>query len=228
MKMPVKKKPFTWSPTAMKVFKTCQLKWWGTWGTPSPPPYEETPATIYGNKVHSALENAVLSGQPLPAELAPLQKWVDSVNNLPGTKFCEGKFAFDKDWNQVEYFDKNVWGRMVLDLRVQHTPQQATVFDYKTGKSRYDTNDQLELAMIAAQAVAPQTQLYRGAYIYTKEDKVSDMIEYDAAGVQMLKTKFNQDITEMEDAFAAQEFEPTKNGMCRQYCSVTECPFHGK
>ena len=63
MKMPVKKKPFTWSPTAMKVFKTCQLKWWGTWGTPSPPPYEETPATIYGNKVHSALEIEYLQQQ---------------------------------------------------------------------------------------------------------------------------------------------------------------------
>lgn len=228
MKMQVKNKPFTWSPTAMKVFKTCQLKWWGTWGTPNPPPFEEGPAQIYGKKVHTALEEAVLINKPLPPQFKDLQKWVDSVNNLPGTKYCEGQFAFNRNWEQTEYFGNDVWGRMVLDLRVQHSADQVTVFDYKTGKSRYDTNDQLELGMIAAKAVVPTTQLYRGAYIYTKEDKVSDMIEYDAGGVDMLKTKFEMDIQEMEQAFATGEFEPTKNGMCRQYCNVVECPFHGK
>lgn len=223
-----RKKPFTWSPTSIKTFKTCQLKAWGTWWTPTPPAYEETPATIYGNRVHSALESAVRDAVSLPADLQHLNKWVQSVNNLPGDKICEGKFAFNRLWQRTDYFAKDAWGRMIVDLRIQTSPVSVSVFDWKTGKSRYDNNDQIELGLIAAKAISPDTQDFNGAYIYTKEDKVGPMVKVDSQGVEQLKAKFEADIKVMSDAHTTGYFEPTHNGLCRQYCSVTECPFHGK
>lgn len=228
VKMNPKKPVFTWSPTSIKVFQTCQLKAWGTWWSPTPPPYVETAATVFGKKVHKYLEDAVKDGRPLPSNLKHLEKWVESVHNMVGDKICEGKFAFNKDWKRVDYFADDVWGRMVIDLRVQREQLVSTIIDWKTGKSRYEDEMQIELGILAAHAMEPDTHTYNGTYIYTEEDKMGQMISYTNADVQWLKNKYNRIIGEMEDAFNTKIFNLTKNGLCKQYCDVRECRFNGR
>lgn len=228
MNVQIKNKPFTWSPSSIKAYQTCPLKAWGTYWNPNAPPYKSTPATEYGEKVHKALELAIGSSMPLPGELTYLQKWVNSVNNLPGVKSCEGKFAFNRNWERVDYFAPDVYGRTVVDLLVYTSPESVCAFDWKTGKSRYDTNEQLVIELIAAETVNPNITNFQAAYIYTEEDKLGEKLTFDKATLQREKNLIQNQINLMEESYNAKYFEPTKNGLCKNYCDVLTCPYNGK
>lgn len=99
-----------------------------------PPPNEYS---ARGIEVHAKAE-AFVKGEinELPAEL---DKFKDQFYTLRdtyniGTVELEGEWAYDVNWQPVDWFDKAVWCRMKLDALVRQTDTCVRVIDYKTGK----------------------------------------------------------------------------------------------
>jgi hypothetical protein len=94
---------------------------------PNPP----TVHTEWGTKVHTAMEDAVRDGTPLPEGMTQWSTLASKLAALPGEKLPEYKFALDRDFQPADW--KQSWTRGIADLVVVHK-DKALVADYKSGK----------------------------------------------------------------------------------------------
>lgn len=122
------------------------------------------PALIRGDQVHRAAEAFIIGKEK---KLAPeLETFAAEFRDLKKRKASsEGKFAVDRDWQLVDFFDWNrAWGRMVADAHYC-VKASAVVIDFKTGRAYPDNEEQLELYAIPVfltypRAIEVKTQLW--------------------------------------------------------------------
>ena len=72
-----------WSHSSLKDFEGCQRRYHEVKVLKNYP-FVQTEATIYGNKVHEALELYVKEDKPIPPEYAQFQDVVDALLKKPG------------------------------------------------------------------------------------------------------------------------------------------------
>ena len=107
-------KPFSWSYSKIKNFSTCPLK---HAEVDLRKHYTDSSEQLdWGNAVHKALANACTGKAPLPATMAPYQKWVDRVLAGPGVLLVEQKYALTKNFQPTTYFGPDVWYRGIGDV----------------------------------------------------------------------------------------------------------------
>lgn len=227
----MKKKAFTWSPSALKSFNTCPRQYWYKYWNPNTVKQADSEAMIWGKDVHTAFEHAVLYDKPiLDARYKVYQKWLTAVRSLNGNKTPEQKVAFNRFWQEVDFFAPDAWLRLIVDLTIIHWneegPDKSTVLDYKTGKSRYDNDDQLKLSSIQSLA-HPTIDIFHAGYIYLKEDH-STYIGSTREGVENYKQEFEIKVEPIAEAVATATFKPKPSGLCKQWCDDLQCPHNGK
>lgn len=227
MRLPVKDKPFTWSPSALKAWNTCPVQYWNKYWNPEgvyEPPGE---AAKWGIDVHKAFEDCVLNGESkLPDRYSVYQKWLDAVWSMGGDKVPEQKKGFSILWNEVDFFDHTVFLRLIIDLTVKEG-SSAYILDYKTGKSRYDNDDQLKLGAISAFISDEEVKTVKAGYIYLKEDFVTKPLVFEREQLMSLQIEFGAKIDPMKADCFKKEFEPKPSGLCKKWCDVTICPHNG-
>jgi len=228
----MKDKPFTWSPSALKSYGTCPRQYWYKYWNPNTVKGPDSEAMIWGKDVHTAFELAVKHDhRELPARFKVYQKWHDAVRSIPGIKTPEQKVAFNRFWEEVDFFAPDAWLRLIVDLTIiQHhdngKPRKAVILDYKTGKSRYDNNDQLKLSSIQS-LVHPTIETMQAGYIYLKEDK-STYLANTREGVENYKQEFEIKVEPVAEAVATTIFKPKPSGLCKKWCDDLTCPHNGK
>lgn len=200
-----------WSYSALSLYEQCPAKF--KYSKLDKLPEPKGPALERGIDIHAKAERYVRDGGQLPSELRLLKndfEWLRSKNAS-----VESKFAFDKDWNPVEYFSKDVWVRIVTDAKLVKSPS-ALVIDHKTGQKRDGYFDQLELYALAMLLMHPDVdevipELWyidsgeivddsNGSKIFTRKDLLS------------LKKKWAK---RPKKLFADTRFDPTHNMYCR-------------
>jgi len=229
--LPMKTKAFSWSPSALKSFNTCPLQYWGKYWDPKAVREPDSEAIIWGKDVHTAFEMAIKHDNPvLPVRFKVYQKWLTAVRSLSGNKTTEQKVAFNRFWEEVEFFAPDAWLRLIVDLSITgweaNGPLSGTVLDYKTGKSRYDNNDQLKLSLLQS-LKHPNINDFRAGYIYLKEDK-STYMSATREEVETYKKEFEYRVEAMTEAVATASFKPKPSGLCARWCNVTRCSHCGK
>lgn len=218
-------KPFTWSFSKLKNFETCARKF-----------HEqdvlknfqegESEQLIWGNQVHEALAK-VLDGKlvKLPPEMVSYQKYVDMVNQLPGKLLVEQKYAITKDFGPTSYFAPNVWYRGIGDV-VKIEGSRGTILDWKTGAIKVDS---VQL-MLMAQCIFshyPEVQKVHTGFIWLKDDATT-IEEYDRDSMVSAWAGLMDRVEALEGAFVTNTFPPKPSGLCRKWCAVSSCEFHGK
>jgi len=139
----------------------------------------------------------------------------------------ELKLSFDRDFQATGYFDNATWFRCkvdVLTLFPMHMTALAT--DWKTGKILED-HSQLALTAQAVFANYPEIN----AVISTYEglaDNARTTSTYERAKMAEVWNGLYPRIDMLEDAHAANQFPPRPSGLCKRYCVVTSCEYHGK
>lgn len=84
-----------WSYSALTAFETCPKRFQLTRVTKKV--FEpQTEATLWGNKVHKALELFAKNGSPLPADMKAYGKYVTKIQNYEGKRVVEERVALDK------------------------------------------------------------------------------------------------------------------------------------
>lgn len=184
----------------------------------------------WGNYVHEKLAASCGDKQdPLPLELTDCAKWVDRTKRWRDTGFTilvEQKMALTKAFGPTSFFAHNVWMRAIADVVAIKGPIAIAV-DWKTGKV---LDDPVQLGLVAACVFAkfPEVQRVAGEYVWLKEDTTTGET-FTRSSLAYLWQKLLPKIQEYERKCAnPHDFIPRPGGLCKKYCPVKKCEFHGK
>jgi len=191
--------------------------------------FQETEAIIWGNRVHKAAELA-LKSMPHndPEAFTPVEKYVDLMLRSGYTPHAELEIALTRGLKVTKWFAKDAWLRCKVDVTLLDFKRtEAKIFDFKTGKTIKDDEDQLRLSGAALSVMFPTIEKFEGKYIWTKHQQVTGIRPFTKAEVPAIWQDFLARAARMENAWATESFPQKPNGLCRKWCPVTVCPHCG-
>lgn len=211
-----------WSFSSLKDFTGCPKRYFEVKVAKN---FESkiTHAITYGKEVHSALENYVRDGAPLPANYQRFKDAVDALMDIPGIRFCEHEMALLPDRTPCSFNDSKRWVRGIADLLIV-AGDTAYVVDYKTGSDRYPDLDQLKLMALMVFAHFPEVEKVKGALLFIlKNNLVSE--DYTRSQVESLWERFIPKLKRLELSYQSNEWPATPTPLCG-YCPVSTCEFN--
>jgi len=220
-------KPFTWSYSRLKNYRNCPKKHYEV-DLAKNFSEEEGEALKFGNEVHKAMELRVSKGVPLPPAIAHFEPEALKILAYvpPGTiLLVEQKAALRRDFSACDYFDKGVWYRAKCDV-VKVLGDAAIAIDYKTGKI---VEDATQLGLMAAWVFAayPQVQKVATRYVWLGNHAQTDIM-FTRADIVLLWNHLWPELEQYEHACTTFTFPAKPSGLCKSWCPVTSCAFHGK
>lgn len=183
------------------------------------PPSEHT---IWGEKVHSAMEYRIAEGTPLPEGMDQWEGIAAKLEKLPGKKYAEYQFGVSASFAPAPWDDS--WSRGIADLLVVNK-NKAGVFDYKTGKRKLTS----QLSLYAAYTFAsfPEVEVVSTGFIWLKDRKI-DKETFTRDDVPAIWQNFLPIVRKLELAHENDQWPAKPSGLCRAWCAVTSCPHNGK
>lgn len=182
-------------------------------------------ASIYGDRVHKALEERVRDGVALPDDLEKHEPLCAAISGMPGKVYAELELALDKNLNPAGWWDDSAWIRSKLDVFVD-AGKKALIADYKTGKRRPDF---FQLEVSAAQVFIhyPEVQAIQTAFLWLKESTRDDEPYY-RKDLQRILDKMGAKIDRIEAAVVDDVWPAKPSGLCG-YCPAKDiCSFAQK
>lgn len=185
----------------------------------------------WGNRVHKALAETLANGTPLPVEMRDYQGWIDRVTAGAGKLLVEQKYAITRAFAPTTYFAHDAWYRGIGDVVRIDEPsprgfQLAFVMDWKTGKA---LDDPVQL-MLMAQCIFshfPTVTHVRAEYVWLKDGSTTPDL-FTREDVAKRWVTLLPRVQEMELAAKTDNYPPKPSGLCKSYCPVISCPYHGK
>jgi len=183
------------------------------------PPSEHT---IWGEKVHTALEEFVRDGVALPEEMSKWTGIATKLANLPGEKFVEQKLSIDRNFQPCAWSD--AWSRGIIDLLITHK-NVAVVVDYKTGKRK--PSDQLWLYALYVFAYYPHIESVQTAFVWLGTRKI-DKETVTRNDIPEAWQRFLPVVKKLELSHEQDNWPAKPSGLCRQWCPVLSCIHNGR
>jgi len=227
-----KGRPLSWSFTGLTDFEGCPKRYAESkfycrvaW--------VDTPQIIWGNRQHSAAENAV-KGLPVTdlEALAPVKKYTDAFikqRTLGAEVLAEMEIVLDRNMKPLKsakaWFSKDAWFRAKLDVTIIRGTT-ANLYDYKSGKMK-DDPDQLRICAAALAVVRPEIELYIPKFIWTKDQKVTGCEEITKDEIPGIWEGLIGRVKRMEQAWASENFPARPSGLC-PWCAIYETCVHAK
>lgn len=226
--MPPKRPRFTWSYTALSDFESCPLsfahkRYYKTIK------FQETEATIWGNRVHKAAEVYFKTGQVTDHEAYAIVKaYCEPIKGAPGETHAEMQMALTAGMKPCSFRDwDNAWGRGIIDVVKVHN-EKALIYDFKTGKVKDDPT-QLKIFCAFLALHRPDIHTFDAKFIWVKEGKVAGLerplMRTEIVGVWQ---EILPRITRMKQAWDAEVFPARTSGLCKKHCDVMDCPHNGR
>ena len=118
-------------------------------------PQPGSPAMERGSKIHEGIEAYMNGWSKEPPEEA--KSWKEAFDAIRGEQFhAEQAWGFDKNWNKLpDWFGKDCWLRAKSDGHYIKDGN-LVVIDWKTGKYRIPSTEQVELYGVCGGAVYPE------------------------------------------------------------------------
>lgn len=215
-----------WSHSALKDFEGCARRYHEV-RVLKKYPFKDTQATLYGKELHTACEDYVRDGKPIPEQFAFVKDVVDKLIEKPGRKLPEYKMALTLNLQPCDWFDKTVWVRGMADLLIVDDDNLvAWVVDYKTGNNKYPDRDQLALMSLMVFEHFPHIRKVNSALLFVvKNDMVKQSMLREEKDDRWWR--YRERTARMEAAFANDVWNPNQTPLCG-WCVVKSCEFHPK
>ena len=215
---------FSWSYSALKNYETCPRRYYN-YNVSKDVKEPESDAIKQGHALHAAFDARVKSGTSLPLGMGMHEGMLAKLAAAPGATYTEQKLALASDFSPAKFFSKNAWFRTVLDY-TNVNGERATVIDYKTGRPSEDMT-QLQLAAATTFAHDARVQRVRVALAFVSHDHIerATFVRQDTTEIwgEILPR-----VKKLVEARQKQDYPPKPGGLCRKWCAVTSCPFHGR
>lgn len=205
----------TWSFSSLSTYNNCPRQYYLQY-VKEVIPYQETEATLYGSRVHLALEEYARDGKPVPDDCKPFTKYVDKILKLDGVPFFEKQFALTRNLEPCGFDDKDAWCRGIVDIGVV-AQTRALCADWKTGKIRPDS-DQLKLfAGFVMQHYA--VEKVRTSYVWLKFKEMTTET-YTREDLPDIWKQFFMKAGKLESSYEKDKWVPKPTGLCRGWCGA--------
>jgi hypothetical protein len=216
-----------WSFSSLKTFTTCPKKYYHT-KVIKDVKEPEGEAAMYGKEAHTVAELYIRDDVPIPAKFSFMQEPLESLKRISGTKYCEIKMALTESLEPCDFFSPDCWFRGVADLLIVDEERgEARVVDYKLGKSRYADVGQLELMALAVFKMFPKVNKVKGGLLFLTEGKFVPSV-YEAQQQHRYWGNWMPTVTMLEGAYSSGVWNAKPNGLCKNYCWVSECAHCGR
>ena len=218
---------YTWSYSSISTFQQCPQKYYRMRIKRDiiEPPQEHL---LYGTAVHTAAEEYVRDGTPIPEKFAFIKKHLDALVKIKGTKYCEYEMGLTKNLDACEFSSKDVWWRGIADLIIING-DKCHLVDYKTSKSsKFADTKQLELLSLAIFKHFPKVKKVKAGLLFlVAEDFVTRDFENDEGkGKSWLHWL---DVTHsLEACMENNVWNAKPNFTCKNFCAVTDCLHNGR
>lgn len=225
-----KGKPFSWSYTALKDFETCPLKYAHSRFF-CDVPFTKTEASIWGDRVHKAAEIFLKVQPPFDDKeaLAQVEPYVMKMFRSGLHPEAELEIALTRDLRLTSWFAKDCWFRIKIDVVLtNYARTKAKLFDWKTGGTIREDDDQLRLCAAALSVIRPNLEEFTGKYIWTTHKKVTGIKPLSKADIPAIWADFLPRVKRMEDSWRTEIFPARRSGLCGKYCDVTTCTHNGR
>jgi hypothetical protein len=214
-----------WSFSSLKTFQQCPRKYYRV-KIAKDVKESDTKATLYGKSVHTAAEEFIRDGKPIPPEYEYIAPMLETLKNIEGEKLCEVKLGLTKELQACEFDASDVWWRGIADLVIiNHDKQIAYSLDYKTSKSaRYADTKQLDLVAVGLFARFPNIVRVKSAlaFVVSKEFVKA---EHHAEMIPKYIEKPAQDVARIEAAIKSGVWNPVSGPLCG-FCAVKDCEYN--
>lgn len=214
---------FTWSYSRLKNWETCALRHYH-YDIAKDVTEPESGMLAEGHAVHKALELRIASGKKLPLGMGQYESVAAKLEALPGENYAEQKLAITEKFAPVGFFGSGVWFRTVLDFTNVHNTT-AAIIDYKTGKVTQDTT-QLQLMSATIFHHAPEVQRVRARLLFLNHNH-AERAEFVREDLPEIWGEILPRVRRMREAVEGGKFPPKPSGLCKRYCAVQSCPYHG-
>lgn len=222
-------KRVAWSYSALSAFETCPHRYHET-KVAKRVIEPQTEATLWGNRVHKALEMRVGHDTPLPEDMQqyePVAARIHASARDGGGKRLgvEAKMALNQHFLKTDWFSKDVWVRGIIDVSIE-SGDKLFIGDYKTGKKTPDSA-QLRLTAAMSFAMKPWIKHITNTFIWLKEGGTTTekFVKDDAAAIWQ---EFMPRVRRLEEAFDVNTFPKRPSGLCRAWCPVHTCEHNGQ
>lgn len=182
---------------------------------------QPTEATIWGSRVHEALELRIKDGTPMPPGLERFESVAQELESWSDDWVTEEKFGLTENLEPTDFFGKDVWCRGVLDVYTVKG-KRAFVADYKTGKMRPDLS-QLKLFAAAIFHKYPHVDRIKTAFIWLNHDSKT-IEDFTREDLGFIWKYFLPQLRRLEIAYEKDVWPPNPSPLCG-WCPVglTHC-----
>jgi hypothetical protein len=188
--------------------------------------FEPSEASMFGTRLHSALEMRIRDRISLPQEFRHLE-WVGQLLDryrLQGQVYVERKLAVDRNFRACAW---DAWSTKYVNGKDDCTVilgDRAVTFDWKGGKVKTDTQ-QLQMLSLMTLAHHPEVQTVDSALVFFQG---AAFVPYHVKRDTFMPDRLFEEFRRYEAAQEKGEYLPTPCGLCREHCPVTRCEFHGR
>jgi hypothetical protein len=215
---------FAWSYSRLKNFETCPKRSWH-YDIAKDVKEPETAQLAEGGAAHKALENRIRHNTKLPLPYLHYEPMMARLAALPGQIYPEQRLALTKDFKPTPFFGGTAWFRTVIDF-CNIRDKLAAVIDYKTGKITSDMT-QLQLMSATILHTDPGVERVKAALVFVNNNH-AERAEFVRGDIPEIWGEILPRVNKLEAAIDAQEFPPKPGGLCKRYCAVVSCPYHGR
>lgn len=217
---------YTWSYSSLSLFQQCPKKYYHL-KVAKEIKEPETEAILYGKELHSAAENYIGKGTPIPPQFSFIQPYLDKLKALGDNYLCEYRMGLTRNLEPCDFFAPDVWWRGVADLIIPKGDMAFSV-DYKTGKSsRYADTKQLEIISLAISRHMPEIKKVKAGLLFVVAGEFVK-VEHDLSKADELWMRWFSDTAQLEKAYEADVWNARPNFTCQKYCPVLTCPHNGR
>jgi len=204
-----------WSMSRYSTWKQCPFKLYLTAVERRKEP--KNPAMLRGQEIHDLAERFIkgtIAGDVLPAELVKYESyfWHLREEYAAGNVDAENKEALTQSWEATEFFDDDVWLRVVKDVRVVIADGEVRLIDWKTGKKRDGYEDQLELYAASEPTFVSHLKKIHVALCYLDQGQDAEVeTTYTVREAELLRQKWHAEGLKVT---GERRFEATPNNLC--------------
>jgi len=217
----------------LSTFEQCQLKFEYLYVNKKVKD-EDNQYTIYGNRVHEALEKYgqakeagtveaqyVLSDKEAFAEVEKYLPLVDRITGQPGSKMFEFQMAIRRDFTVCDWFDPNVWLRSIADVLIINK-NVAFVIDWKTGKVKANPT-QLTLFALMVMEHFPAVDTVKTAFVWLAHDDITVDVYHRGQKKEMWDSLLPR-LNAIQETVDLGVFKATPSGLCGWCSAKLICP----
>jgi len=179
----------------------------------------ESEALKHGSEVHDGLETLINGwGSEMPKGVLPI--WQPRIKKLIGDPEVrtEAAWGVNRKWEPMgNWLEKGTWVRAKSDF-YKLGKTVLTLGDFKTGKYRVPSDDQIELYAIFGHAMLPDVKTVEASFWFVEQQVEPLILRYTAKQLINLRGKFTQEFLKIEKE---RKWAPTPSAKCK-WCTFSK------